>query len=68
MNARKLGGTWIGIAQQFPDEKLRIKSNLVFRNEEGESTRAQSASGSRHVVCKQCQVQTFNILLYIILV
>ena len=61
MNARKHRGT-------ISRGNRKNKANLVSRNEEGESARAQSAYGSRQVVYKQCRVQTLNIILYIVLV
>lgn len=46
MNARKLRGTRIGIAEQFTEEIEKIRQINLSRNEEGESARAPSAYGS----------------------
>jgi hypothetical protein len=50
-NARKLRGTRIGIAEQFPEEIEKIiQLNFVSGDEEGQSSKTESTYGPRQII------------------
>ena len=50
-NARKLRGTRIGIAEQFPEEIEKIRQlNFVSGDEEGQSSKTESTYGPRQII------------------